>query len=707
MKKNQLLNMKELDVGVLFDHTTPINQYGKQLVADTEDGILKVSVYSTEHIRFGGWKPIYNIFIDQKTENFIVYNFLDERWSHAKLDNLNWPDYTKGSTYTDEKSRECILQYLKSNVNDPYDAILMFQERLREKLLYEKDSKIMKPWQELMKKVPGLPKDWPRWVNQVGITQNFIFYEYKRGGNSQGYCSWCGKMVPIRGAKHNKFGRCKCCRHKIQYKCEGRLPEFFITKDTAYLIQRKIEEGFVVREFYVRRCFSKKDYKRPLIECYERRRVIYNKKMEATEYYYGTYKGRIKGWIEGALKIYRPLQYAEYVPYYRGKVYGKTIPSLSKSELKYTGFAEMLKALNFINPIEYFSLWKSNPYVEQLVKAGLPKIVEEFMNGDRITIKEGRDMGKCLGIDRFRVNRLRDNKGNMLYLKWLQYEKTQNKVIPDSIIQWYTKHFISPEDASFIFDRMSPVQIKNYLLRQSGESKESMNDLLYIWKDYLAMAQRIHMNVCDPIVYRARSLVKRHNEIIDQIEDKKLVLKAAGIAESYPHLDKICGSIVNKYGFEDLEYKIVVPRQIEDILNDAKELHHCVDKGETYFERMNARETYILFLRKKPEIEKPFYTLEIEPDGTIRQARTDFNRQKDDLELARPFLNKWQRQLKNKLDKEDFVLAADSRKAREKELIKLREKKVKINGGDYQGRLLADVLEEGLIENQEILENAA
>ena len=84
-----------------------------------------------------------------------------------------------------------------------------------------------------------------------------------------------------------------------------------------------------------------------------------------------------------------------------------------------------------------------------------------------------------------------------------------------------------------------------------------------------------------------------------------------------------------------------------------------------------------MLLRKKSEIDKPFYTLEVEPDGTIRQARTYFNRQEKDFELIKPFLHKWQKQLRKKLDSQDYELAVKSRRERKMELSELRRKKVK------------------------------
>lgn len=129
-------------------------------------------------------------------------------------------------------------------------------------------------------------------------------------------------------------------------------------------------------------------------------------------------------------------------------------------------------------------------------------------------------------------------------------------------------------------------------------------------------------------------------------------------------------------------------------------MHHCVDKGGNYFERINTRESYILFLRKAEEPEKPYYTLEVEPNGTIRQRRTEYNRQLPDLEKASRFLELWQKQLQKKLSKKDLELATESQNLRRQEFDTMRKNEVRINGGMYAGKYLADVLEKDLMEVQ-------
>lgn len=161
-------------------------------------------------------------------------------------------------------------------------------------------------------------------------------------------------------------------------------------------------------------------------------------------------------------------------------------------------------------------------------------------------------------------------------------------------------------------------------------------------------------------------------------------------------LTQIMGEL-GKYEYSDEQYKIIAPRRTEDILLEGQKLQHCIHRNERYFERMNNRESYILFLRKSNDDTAPYYTLEVEPNGTVRQKRTLYNRQLEDIEKAENFLQRWQKQLQKKLLKEDYELAKRSKVLRIQEMEELRKNQVRLNG-NFCGRLLADVLAEDLME---------
>ena len=72
----------------------------------------------------------------------------------------------------------------------------------------------------------------------------------------------------------------------------------------------------------------------------------------------------------------------------------------------------------------------------------------------------------------------------------------------------------------------------------------------------------------------------------------------------------------------------------------------------------------MLFLRRTVEPEKAYYTLEVEPDGTVRQKRTMYDRQESDIVEATKFLRNWQKIVSKRLSEEHRQLAAASRTLR-------------------------------------------
>ena len=60
-----------------------------------------------------------------------------------------------------------------------------------------------------------------------------------------------------------------------------------------------------------------------------------------------------------------------------------------------------------------------------------------------------------------------------------------------------------------------------------------------------------------------------------------------------------------------------------------------------------------------PTFKNPLH-IEIEPDGTVRQKRTMYDRQEADIEDAKKFLKKWQKEISRRLTDEERELAKTS-----------------------------------------------
>ena len=700
---------KKVTVGTgAYSYQDTRREYQLFLRCRIEDDILKVALYYPDNLRAEGYLPSYEVFIDRNARRFITYDCINHKWRTAMLDRLDWPhcvpEYPR--TWMPATEAKAAADYLSSE-HLGYKAIFSYQLQLREEALARRHRKETDPWDADMALTPALPKDWDRWVDKVGIPQNFIFYKYEKRGAKTGYCTYCGKDVPLRvKLRHNRSDRCPCCRHEITYKAVGRLGWYLDTKEVCIYLLQPRPDGFVVREFWASRRYVKKDYRNPTVSCVEHWRVIYDHNMAARTYYWGNYKQLCTRWIAGE-PSYSWMGYNSIYCYHgckEGRVYGKTLPHLAKGILKRTGLADWIYEHGLVaNPDKYMRLYMKIPQFEQIWKANLPKLTEECWSNYRcmdglIKKPQSSNLTKALGIDKQELARLRQHNGGCFLLQWLQWEKQRGKSISEEVLQWFHTHKISADQLDFIWDKMTPVQVYHYLQRQSDSSHEPIRQVITTWRDYLSMANRLGIDTNDEIIYRVKLLRQRHDELVLRCKQIDKQAQAADVLKKFPEVDHICQSIKAKYEYANEEYTIVTPTGALDIIVEGDMLCHCLRGSERYWDRIETHESYILFLRRTSAPDTPYYTLEIEPDGTVRQKRTKFDRQEADIENAKKFLAEWQHIVAKRLTASDRKKAANSRVLREQEFEQMRQDNVIIYTGHLAGKRLVDVLTADLME---------
>ena len=141
-----------------------------------------------------------------------------------------------------------------------------------------------------------------------------------------------------------------------------------------------------------------------------------------------------------------------------------------------------------------------------------------------------------------------------------------------------------------------------------------------------------------------------------------------------------------------------MPSGIEDIIYEGYTLSHCTFRTERYYGRILSRESYILFLRRNEDPEIPWYTLEVEPSGVVRQKRTFGDDQDSSIDEINKFLREWQKVVQSRLTAADKRLGAKSREERLRGFDELRKNKTIVRTGYLTGKLLADVLEADLLD---------
>ena len=708
MRKKMLMELKPLKV--MSRYLADAKESEKSLIkekgekgkyrmycrAAIEKGILKVNLFAVSDIEENVKFPRYRLFISRKERRFITYDEKLKKWRAALLESILWDAMINFyNIYVNDRDTKVIQIYLKT-MRPAIWALEEYQANIRKEQRIRHDKKLTDSWDQVMKTVPGLPKNWIAWVSKYGIMEHYIFYKYQKNGATNGYCTYCKKHVPIRSPKYNQKGHCNICGQPVTFRSVGKSGRFCTKWYRVYLVQRRKTSGFVIRIFQARTWYKKAGYADCETTCHEEQRRIFSANgKEISNFVYGLFKRREMRWI----LYWKPWYYTCCGIQYKGNVYPYTLSDLSRHELKETGLREYALRQKKIDPGKYLYLWQTYPVLEQIVKAGLFQLVDdilEYRATDAIK-RKGRKPTEFLSVTKKEFRRLRDMNGGAKELKWLQFEKSSGRIIKDEEIYWMAKEELEPKDLQFVLDRMSICQVRHYLVKQSEKSGDDISHILQVWKDYLSMAGKLRLDVYDSIIYRASDLQRRHSEAVIQMEEKKKEIRRRELEEKYVGFQEQLIALKEKYEFSAGEYQIVAPKSIDDILYEGDTLHHCVNKTDNYFDRIASKESYILFLRKKENPEVPFYTLEVEPDGTIRQKRAEFDRQNKDIDEVTSFLRLWQKEIQKRLTKKDYMSAEKSRKLRQRKYQEVRDQHILVHGGEFAGKLLADLLEKDLM----------
>lgn len=531
---------------------------------------------------------------------------------------------------------------------------------------------------------------------------------FKKKKTTKATCSACqseheynkGKIRPKQIMVCPSCGT-ECTVKRVDYKNCNPIPGYKFRKEV--LLFQKIGEEFCERHFYATRWVDFSGEKTKLTEI---GRIFY-----PIGKYNPSWNGdliyKLRGKKRTYFNKYNPFSGEEFwddknlsgmssIILFPGPVYPRTIHRKMFEGTRYQYCAmELIRNEKGFTPIEYLQKFNQMPQeMEMMVKTGLLRMALE------ITKYEFKGSGKPweqLGITKKQMNRLKDINGGHRALLWMRYEEGTGKIVDDETIRYFEREKIDPDDIAFISDRMSERKIMNYIIRQCKQRKTETEEVLILWRDYLSMAMRMKMDVQQELIFKPGDVKRAHDDLVRLCGGADVAKRAGEIIQKFPDVDEILQSIKDKYEYMDNQYAVVVPEKIEEIIYEGRKLGHCLDKSDIYFDRIQRRESFIVFLRKAEDIEKPFYTLEIEPDGTTRQKRTTGDRQDKDFQEAVQFIRKWQREVKRRLNRVDKELAAKSAELREKEFEKLRKNQTKVWHGALAGKLLVDVLEADLM----------
>lgn len=664
------------------------------------DGYIKVAIFLPVDMLKDIQTPRYEIFLNVPGGEYITRE-LDEdgqevRWLTSMVRNLPEVDFGWGwygeprTDYLNHDARITLdaLPLERPRKSVGLDRLDDWQQEQRDNAIKRREAREQAPWDADMKLVPKITPGFTEWMRKDAASEYYLIYEYDPKGQSTGYCSRCKTKVPIREPRHNKKSVCIHCGAKVTMKAHTRLQTLHTEEYRGQIIQ-KFDGGIVIRTFWQKQWYRDRPYTSPHICHGEQERIMVFDNGTVKRYYWGNYKNKFTRWIEekgwNAATSYGG----------RGiKLYKKNLASVKKHSALKQSALDLWPELPL--PVSrYIAVEKGCPAVEMLARIGMFKLAEELISEryDKNLLQEdATEIAKMLKIDKQRLKRLKDMDGNLDALRWLQYEKQADTIWPDEMIRDFGKEKLKTSAFNFLKPPIGFVKCYNYLKKQSASSGDSFYQTWRTWQDYINMAEQLKMNTALEQIARPKDLKLAHDECVAIQRSKGLEKQAKEIEKKWPKVSDQLPKL-KKFEFTAGDYCIVAPKRVYDIVREGVILSHCVHTCDYYFSRIQTDESYLFFLRKSAAPDVPWYTLEVEPSGNIRQKRTTGDNQNPDFQKAVPFLKKWQKHFAKQLTEEEKELGKIANELREENYKNLRQNGNRVWHGKLAGQLLADVLE--------------
>lgn len=658
---------------------------------------IKIAVFLPEKMRKDIRTPLYEVFLNVAGGEYITRELDDKgqelKWRTSMISNL--PGLTGGWNYWSAPRNDFLnidakntLNRLPLNSDKKYTGmkrLQYWQEEQKDLQTKFREQREQAPWDADMALVPELVTDFAEWMARKVVPECFIIYEYDPKEQKTGYCSKCKRDVVIVKPRHGKKTICPHCKSKAVFKAHTRIQTLATSEYDAEIIQ-PFKDGIVVRRFKQRQWYRDADYKNPHIRTHEYQRILIFNNGTIRRYDWENYKNKFHrwilnkggiGWREEKTALYRK-NFAQV----------KRHPILKQSAINLWPELPMSTA-------QYLAIEKGNPAVEMLARLGmfrLARAIIEERYDEELLNQEATEIAKLLKIDRDRLRRLKEMDANLEMLRWMQAEKKANTIWPDDKIKELGEKHIYPEDFEFLKIPFSFVQCYNYLKKQSLLSGDTFGQTRITWRDYTNIAEKMKMNTKLEQIARPKNLKKEHDNLVLAQKKKGLEKQAKDIEKKWPKVSDQLPKLA-KFEFVAEDYTIIAPKSVMDIVVEGTVLRHCVHTVDYYFSRIQTDESYLFFLRKSSTPDTPWYTLEVEPSGNIRQKRTTGDNQNEDFKEAVKFLKKWQKYFKKQLTEEEVELGKRADELRKKGYQEIREQEKRVWHGKLAGQLLADVLE--------------
>lgn len=606
---------------------------------------LVLYIHDREQAALGDFRPLWTMFHNK--DGYITLARQEDgktSWRTASFDNLerDW-SFVEDCAFYSPEDQERLERYFHGESHG-FDPLLQAQGAMKARRLEQRLEKRRQKVRDRMACVPALPRGWKSWAYRTALPAYFFYDTQKSRKTVEGVCTGCGHEVTLSGVKYGAKGTCPHCGRELIMKSRGRRG-WMDDRGTCQVIQRTAPDEIVIRIIKVD-CYYKGDT--PVRGAHENARLFIrfdgSVQTRLEEYYYSYSETR---WKPGARPVYSVWRY-NYEADISGYVYCKNLPDVfENTPWQYCPLAAFYQ--HFRRPMEvmpFLTAHLEQPRLEHLVKVGFFSLALDmaYNRYDRnIPLDQTQDRThRVLQVQAEDVDFLRELDVDFEKLRTYQEYCWAGLKDRRKLFFWQLEHGVG-RDILETLDYMTVHKMLRYLDSQYAILKDrrtlahtaryrSMQDVLSEYRDYLDMCAGQDYDMRSSFVLYPRDLQASHDRVAGHItarndEGTKRAFKAA------------YACVGDGLDYEYRGMAIVRPDTPDEIVAEGNALHHCVG---SYIGRIAKRECLILFLRRREDLAKPFYTIEVRHRRII-QVRGQGNR--DPTPEVQNFVNHWTREV--------------------------------------------------------------
>jgi hypothetical protein len=306
-------------------------------------------------------------------------------------------------------------------------------------------------------------------------------------------------------------------------------------------------------------------------------------------------------------------------------------------EFKYCSLKNLPE--NYPYTFEYLRLYRKNPQIEMVVKAGF---FDYIFDSKFVSLLKDKDFVK------FALKHKEDfqkvSVSPDIYL--LMYEDNINMDTAIVISNWYNGLW---RNKDLIKNHFSSLKTAYYYLVKQNDIQADMYYDYISACEYLVNNNRITREAID---YMPSNLLEAHNCRIEQRHCVEKELQLEKLKERNKQFAE-ASLLYAGLGFVGDKYSIIVPQTIEDLINEGDSMDNCVGRMG-YDIKVAEGKSLILFLRQTEDIKKSFVTIEYSLiSHQILQCYAFRNSKPSDevknfvSNILKPYINKKLKEIKN------------------------------------------------------------